>query len=66
MELKNHNHLHQLKSKIGLRSIRFVGEGAVLIPGSTPTKALSLFGRSTREEIIENNFFRELKYFLKR
>ncbi|HVA99505.1 MAG TPA: hypothetical protein VNG53_11480 [Bacteroidia bacterium] len=38
MELQNHNYLRQLKSKIGFRSIRFVGEAAALIPGSTPTK----------------------------
>jgi len=34
-------------SKIGLRSFRFVGDAAALIPCSTPTKALSLFGRPT-------------------
>jgi len=58
MELKNHNHLHQFKSKIGFRSIRFVGEAAALIPGSTPTKALSLFVRPTRDEnkIADSSF----------
>jgi len=37
-------------SKIWFCSIRFVGEAAALFLRSTPTKALSFFGRPTRDE----------------